>query len=172
MGEIVEEGRRSAYQPGPQPSVSHGAHAHIEGLTGGLTTLVIGRTKEMGRVAQVCWAARQGVSWATVEIGPKLRFVFFFSFVFSFLFCVPNFNSYSNSNFVLNLIRVQYYSIFKCSNKNPNMNASYIYTDYFILLYRNIYFKCGVHTSLRNTLFNVNLKILPKFHIYYLLLFI
>jgi hypothetical protein len=53
-GAIVEGGRRSAYQPGPQPSVSHGAHAHIEGLTGGLATLVIGRTKEMGRVAQVC----------------------------------------------------------------------------------------------------------------------
>jgi hypothetical protein len=133
---------------------------------------VTGDAKEMGQVAQVCWVARQGVSWATVGIGLKPRFVFFFCFVFPFLFCVPNFNSYSNSNFSLNLIRLNYYGIFKCSNKNPNMNASYIYKDYFILLFRNIYFKCGVHTSLRNTLLNVNLKVLPKFHIYYLLLFI
>jgi hypothetical protein len=52
------------------------------------------------------------------------------------------------------------------------MNASYIYKDYFILLFRNIYFKCEIHTSLINNLLNVNLKVLPKFHIDYLLLFI
>jgi hypothetical protein len=52
------------------------------------------------------------------------------------------------------------------------MNASYIYKDYFIHLFRNIYFKCEVHTLLRYIILNVNLKVLPQFNIYYLLLFI
>jgi hypothetical protein len=169
-GAVVEGGRRPADQPDPQPSVSHGAHAHI----GPHYVSDRSRQRNGPSSAGVLGRAIRGFvghcgDWAQTEV----CFLFlFFCFVFSSLFCFPNFNSYSNSNFSLNLIRVQYYNIFKCSNKNPNMNASYIYKDYFILIFRNIYFKCEVHTSLRNTLLNVNLKVLPKFHIYYLLLFI
>jgi hypothetical protein len=61
------------------------------------------------------------VSWADGRLGPNrgpLSF-YLFSILYFFLFCVPNFNSYSNSNLSLNLIRVQYYNIFKCLEKTP-----------------------------------------------------
>jgi hypothetical protein len=59
------------------------------------------------------------------------------AFLFSISFL--NFNLDSNSNFILNSNRVQPYNIFKCPIKTPNMNVSYIYKDYFIHLFRNIF---------------------------------
>jgi hypothetical protein len=85
--------------------------------------------------------------WAVNERTGQSQGKFFFLFHFLFF----NFNLDSISNFSLNSNWVQPYNIFKCSNKTPIKNASYTYKDYFIHLLR-IYFKCEIHTLLRNTI--------------------
>jgi hypothetical protein len=47
-----------------------------------------------------------------------------------------------------------------------------IFIRIHLFSYLEIYFKCDVHTLLRNTISSENLKVFPHSNIYYLLLFI
>jgi hypothetical protein len=88
--------------------------------------------------------------WARTRMnGPTVLARFPFVLI-PFLFCVPNFNS--NSNFVLNLIRVQYYRIFKCSNKkiqNGCKLKKIILFQLFLRVASSIWFIKGTIISLK-----------------------